>query len=74
LVDEGEGATEISDKGRAIIDVISRNTSMDVTIWERKIYRDRPLLVAGDGPIGVFRKWARQFYEADAAPAASAAS
>ena len=33
-------------------------------IWEHKVYRDRPTLVAGDGPIGVFRKWAAQFYEA----------
>ena len=36
-----------------------------------RFHRDRPALVAGDGPIGVFRKWARQFYEADAASAAS---
>jgi nitrite reductase/ring-hydroxylating ferredoxin subunit len=71
LVDEGEGATEISAQGKAIIEVISRNTAMDVVIWEHKTYRDRPALVAGDGPIGVFRKWARQFYEADAASAAS---
>jgi 3-ketosteroid 9alpha-monooxygenase subunit A len=34
----------------------------DIPIWEAKIYRDRPLLSSGDGPIMPFRRWARQFY------------
>lgn len=63
LIDEGPGATELSNKGRSIMGLISRNTSMDVEIWSHKIYHDRPPLVAGDGPIGVMRKWAKQFYE-----------
>ena len=69
LVDEGPGATELSSTGRSIVDVISKNTSLDVTIWDHKVYRERPALVAGDGPIGVFRKWARQFYETEPEPA-----
>jgi len=64
LVDEGEGATELSGKGRAVVDLIASQTSRDVEIWGHKVYRDRPALVAGDGAIGVFRKWAKQFYEA----------
>ena len=34
----------------------------DVDIWKRKIYRQRPLLVRGDGPLGKMRKCYRQFY------------
>jgi phenylpropionate dioxygenase-like ring-hydroxylating dioxygenase large terminal subunit/putative sterol carrier protein len=39
----------------------------DFPIWENKAYLDKPLLAAGDGPIGRYRKWARQFYEAPSA-------
>jgi len=48
-----------------------RTIDQDVPIWEHKLYRDRPLLSAADGPIMRFRKWARRFYSADtrAAPA-----
>jgi nitrite reductase/ring-hydroxylating ferredoxin subunit/putative sterol carrier protein len=35
----------------------------DFPIWENKAYLDRPLLVAGDGPVGRYRRWARQFYD-----------
>jgi hypothetical protein len=38
----------------------------DFPIWENKRYVERPALALGDGPIGVYRRWARQFYEADA--------
>jgi phenylpropionate dioxygenase-like ring-hydroxylating dioxygenase large terminal subunit/putative sterol carrier protein len=35
----------------------------DFPIWESKQYLDRPLLVPGDGPIGRYRRWCRQFYD-----------
>ncbi len=35
----------------------------DFPIWENKAYVDRPLLAGGDGPIGRYRRWSRQFYE-----------
>jgi 3-ketosteroid 9alpha-monooxygenase subunit A len=35
----------------------------DIPIWEHKTFRVNPLLCAGDGPIGRYRKWAKQFYE-----------
>jgi nitrite reductase/ring-hydroxylating ferredoxin subunit len=47
----------------------------DFPIWENKAYLERPLLAAGDGPIGKYRRWARQFYDHGAAaerPRASA--
>ena len=34
----------------------------DFPIWENKAYVHPPRLAEGDGPIGVYRKWARQFY------------
>lgn len=51
----------------------------DFPIWGKKAYLDKPLLAKGDGPIGSYRKWARQFYfsapsvtaTADAAPVAA---
>lgn len=35
----------------------------DVPIWRDKVFRDRPLLVKGDGPVNEFRRWYSQFYE-----------
>jgi phenylpropionate dioxygenase-like ring-hydroxylating dioxygenase large terminal subunit len=62
LVHEGPGATGLSPASKAALDALCENVARDVPIWEHKVYRDRPPLVAGDGPIGVLRKWARQFY------------
>ena len=39
----------------------------DVPIWRDKVYRERPVLVKGDGPIAEFRHWYQQFYEDSAA-------
>jgi phenylpropionate dioxygenase-like ring-hydroxylating dioxygenase large terminal subunit len=41
----------------------------DVRIWEHKRYVDPPALAEGDGPVGRFRQWARQFYPALPEPA-----
>lgn len=35
----------------------------DKPIWRDKVFRDRPLLVKGDGPVADFRRWYDQFYE-----------
>lgn len=42
----------------------------DWEIWENKIYVHPPALAKGDGPIGPYRQWCRQFYP-DGAPAAA---
>jgi nitrite reductase/ring-hydroxylating ferredoxin subunit len=34
----------------------------DVPIWSTRLYLDSPRLAEGDGPIGQYRRWARQFY------------
>jgi phenylpropionate dioxygenase-like ring-hydroxylating dioxygenase large terminal subunit len=35
----------------------------DVPIWRDKVFRDRPVLVKGDGPFTEFRRWYEQFYD-----------
>jgi phenylpropionate dioxygenase-like ring-hydroxylating dioxygenase large terminal subunit len=40
----------------------------DLRIWRNKVYRPRPVVVPGDGPIQQYRRWASQFYQ----PVASA--
>jgi len=40
--------------------------SVDFIVWNNKKYRPRPLLCDGDGPVLQFRKWFKQFYDADA--------
>ncbi len=35
----------------------------DIPIWRDKVYRNRPILVKGDGNIAEFRQWYSQFYE-----------
>ena len=41
---------------------IERQLEADIPVWENKIFLERPALCDGDGPIGIFRKWCRQFY------------
>lgn len=48
---------------------VIHDARQDVPIWENKRHIQPPALAQGDGPIGPFRLWARQFY----APAAAQA-
>jgi 3-ketosteroid 9alpha-monooxygenase subunit A len=48
--------------GRAFVAEIERQLEQDIPIWENKVYVHPPLLSEVDGPIGLFRKWSRQFY------------
>lgn len=48
--------------GKAFMAEIQRQLEQDIPIWENKVYLDRPVLVADDGPVGLFRTWCRQFY------------
>jgi nitrite reductase/ring-hydroxylating ferredoxin subunit len=58
---------------RAAFDTFVDDVADDVPIWSTKRYADPPRLAEGDGPIGRYRRWARQFY-ALAAPATSDAA
>lgn len=35
----------------------------DLPIWRHKRFIERPALAEGDGPLGRYRTWARQFYK-----------
>jgi nitrite reductase/ring-hydroxylating ferredoxin subunit len=47
------------------------DVQQDIPIWESKRYVDPPGLARGDGPIGRYRAWCRQFYPDAAAPRAA---
>ncbi len=38
-----------------------RDVMQDRRIWEHKVHLPRPRLAEGDGPIGRYRSWCRQF-------------
>lgn len=40
----------------------AHDVNQDFKIWENKVYMDHPALAKGDGPIGKYRQWAKQFY------------
>ena len=71
LAREERDARELSPENRALIQLIADTTARDVPIWEHKVYREKPALVPGDGPIAQLRRWARQFYEESHSTAAS---
>jgi nitrite reductase/ring-hydroxylating ferredoxin subunit len=60
-----------------VLQGFARGARQDFPIWENKRYLERPALAAGDGPIGLYRRWARQFYSesagAEEAPTAAGA-
>jgi nitrite reductase/ring-hydroxylating ferredoxin subunit len=59
--------------GAAFIREIERQLAQDIPIWENKIYVNPPLVVDNDGPIGIFRRWTKQFYsETEGTPAEGA--
>ena len=43
---------------------IAHELNRDILIWKQKRYLARPALSKHDGPIGRFRVWSRQFYQA----------
>ncbi len=47
---------------RFILNGFAGDASQDFPIWENKAYVSPPRLARGDGPIGIYRKWAQQFY------------
>ncbi len=47
---------------KAFIAEIERQLGQDIQIWEHKVLQTRPVLCDGDGPIGLFRRWCKQFY------------
>ena len=48
--------------GRASFNGFLNDVKQDFHIWENKTYIAPPALAKGDGPIGRYRTWAKQFY------------
>jgi phenylpropionate dioxygenase-like ring-hydroxylating dioxygenase large terminal subunit len=48
--------------GAALIRDLEKQMEQDIVIWEHKTYWPRPLLCDGDGEIGTYRRWLRQFF------------
>jgi phenylpropionate dioxygenase-like ring-hydroxylating dioxygenase large terminal subunit len=49
-----------------ILKGFAHDVMQDIPIWNHKRYVQPPILAAGDGPIGVYRQWAKQFYPPEA--------
>ena len=47
---------------RFILKGFTDDAGQDFPIWENKAYVSPARLARGDGPIGIYRKWAKQFY------------
>jgi len=56
---------------RAIHQSLIHDARQDFVIWQNKRYINPPALAEGDGPIGKYRIWARQFYPEHAVVAAA---
>lgn len=58
--------------GPAMIASYESDVTQDFDIWTNKRYVHPPALAEGDGPVGKYRRWARQFYPSEAATADAA--
>jgi nitrite reductase/ring-hydroxylating ferredoxin subunit len=59
---------------RLFLLALAHDFGQDVPLWSTKRHVERPVLAAGDGPIGLYRRWVRQFYEGAPAEAERAGS
>ena len=48
---------------RYILTNFAADAAQDFPIWVNKRYLAQPALAKGDGPVGKYRRWARQFYK-----------
>jgi nitrite reductase/ring-hydroxylating ferredoxin subunit len=51
---------------RGVLGAMAADVRQDERIWRHRVHVRRPMLAEGDGPIGPYRRWARQFYGAAA--------
>jgi 3-ketosteroid 9alpha-monooxygenase subunit A len=49
--------------GAAIIRDLEHQMAQDIPIWENKKYWTRPMLCDGDGPLALYRRWMKQFFD-----------
>ncbi len=58
----GEGVTMPPERIEALVAAARDGYLHDVAIWKHKVWRDRPVLVEGDGPIMRVRRWYASFF------------
>jgi nitrite reductase/ring-hydroxylating ferredoxin subunit len=46
----------------AVLEGLRHDVSQDIPFWHSKRHIEKPLLAEGDGPIGIYRRWCKQFY------------
>lgn len=51
---------------RLFLETYAADVQDDFAIWRHKAYITPPVLAEGDGPVGRYRAWARQFYASPA--------
>jgi len=56
---------------RILFAAVAIEVRRDIAIWKDKFYLEHPHPSRDDGPIGPYRRWARQFYENGEHPPAS---
>lgn len=54
---------ETAQTAQGFFEAFEAVVTADFPIWENKRYVERPLLTRADGPIHLFRTWARRFYD-----------
>jgi hypothetical protein len=47
---------------RVVLAGFAGEVRRDIDVWKHKVYLGRPAIADGDGPVGKYRAWARQFY------------
>lgn len=47
---------------RAAMETFVHDVKQDFDIWKHKRYVHPPQLAQGDGPVGIYRRWCKQFY------------
>jgi len=45
-----------------VLDGLAHDVQQDFEIWQHKVYFAPPILAEGDGPVGRYRQWVKQFY------------
>ncbi|MCB9780010.1 MAG: Rieske 2Fe-2S domain-containing protein [Alphaproteobacteria bacterium] len=48
--------------GHGTLKLYAHEVAQDLDVWKNKIYVHPPRLAKGDGPVGRYRAWCRQFY------------
>jgi nitrite reductase/ring-hydroxylating ferredoxin subunit len=51
---------------RIMVGIIGREIEQDLDVWTYKTYLHAPKLAKGDGPVGDYRRYVKQFYPLDA--------